>query len=134
MSKRKNSPNKKLKQSLAHIIRKVFSKNPDSTLTHKQVCALIDVRESALRKLAFDVLEDLVKEGVLTKSGHSIYSKNRGSGNALSGVIQLTPRGAGYVILDDSTDSDVFIQPKNLNQALDGDRVKVQITKKGKSK
>lgn len=134
MSKRKNSPNKKLKQSLAHIIRKVFTKNQDSTLTHKQVCSLIDVRESALRKLAFDVLEDLVKEGFLSKSGHSVYSKNSGGGTHLSGVIQLTPRGAGYVVLDDTSYLDVFIQPKNLNQALDGDRVKVQITKKGANK
>lgn len=133
MSKRKKSPNKKLKQSLAHIIRKVFTQNPDSTLTHKQVCTLIDVRESALRKLVFNVLEDLSKEGFLRKSGHSQYGLNT-QGNLMSGTIQLTPRGAGFVVLDDSSYLDVYIQPKNLNQALDGDRVKVQITKKGEKR
>ena len=130
MSKRKKSPNKKLKQSLGHIIRKVFTQNPDSTLTHKQVCTLIDVREAALRKLVFNVLEDLSKEGVLRKSGHSEYGLNT-KGNQMSGTIQLTPRGAGFVVLDDSSYLDVYVQPNNLNQALDGDRVKVQITKKG---
>lgn len=133
MSKRKKSPNKKLKQSLTQTLRKVFTQNPESNLTHKQVCHLIDVRDSALRKLVFNVLEDLVKQGFLMKSGHSIYGLNTES-NALTGTLQITPRGAGFVVLDDPSYLDVFIHPKNLNQALGGDRVIVQITKKGSSR
>lgn len=133
MSKRKKSPNKKLKQSLAQTLRKVFTQNSESNLTHKQVCNLIDVRDAALRKLVFTVLEDLAKQGFLRKSGHSIYSLNTET-NALIGTLQITPRGAGYVVLDDPSYLDVFVHPKNLNQALGGDRVKVQITKKGNSR
>ncbi len=69
MSKRKKPPKKKLKHSLNHIIRKVFSENPESTLTHKQVCNLIDAREGAIRKLAYSVLEDLVKTSFLKNAG-----------------------------------------------------------------
>lgn len=133
MSKRKKSPNNKLKQSLAHTIRRVFTQNPEATLTHKQVCTLIDVRENALRKLVYDVLEDESKSLFLRKSGHGVYSLNS-EGSLMTGTVQLTPRGAGYVVLDDPSYLDVFVQPKNLNQALDGDRVKVQITKKGTNK
>ena len=133
MTKRKNSPKKKLKHSLNHIIRKVFTENPDSALTHKQVCSLIDAREGAIRKLTFGVLEDLAQSGFLKSVGHGVYQIGSAS-SYVEGVIQLTQRGAGYVILDNSDESDVFIHPSNLNQALDGDRVKVQITKKGKSK
>jgi len=133
MSKHKKSPNKKLKQSLAPVIQKVFTKNPDSTLTHKQVCALIDIREGALRKLVFTVLEELAETDFLQKSGHGVYRLST-SGGLLSGIIQITARGAGFVVLDDQTISDVFIAPQNLNQALGGDRVKVQITKKGTKK
>ena len=133
MSKRKKSPNKKLKQNLAQTLRKIFTKNPESNLTHKQVCNLIDVRDSALRKLVFTVLEDLSKQGFLQKSGHSIYGLNTSS-NALIGTLQMTPRGAGFVVLDDPSYADVFVHPKNINQALGGDRVTVQITKKGNSR
>ena len=134
MSKRKKSSKKKLKHSLNHIIQKVFTSHPETSLTHKQVCSLIDVREGALRKLTYSVLEDLVQSNFLKSAGHGKYELNTAT-NYLEGIIQLTQRGAGYVILDDSKTSDIFIHPKNINQALDGDRVKVQmINKKNNSK
>lgn len=133
MSKRKKSPKKKLKHSLNHIIRKVFTNNPDSALTHKQVCTLVDIREGALRKLTYQVLEDLVKTNFLRSAGHGKYELNSAT-SFLEGTIQLTARGAGYVILDDPDTSDVYIHPNNINQALDGDRVSIQIVDRGRSK
>ncbi|MFN5878577.1 MAG: hypothetical protein ACK44B_06915, partial [Flavobacteriales bacterium] len=63
-----------MKNSLTHVVRKVFEKNPDSILSHKQVCALIDIRESALRKLVFDILQDLSVNGELERHAHGVYS------------------------------------------------------------
>ncbi|MDC3253013.1 ribonuclease R [Crocinitomicaceae bacterium] len=131
MSKRKKSPKKKLKHSLNHIVRKVFTNHPETSLNHKQVCSLINVRENALRKLTYSVLEDLVKTNFLKSSGHDKYELNS-TLNYIEGIIQLTQRGSGYVIVDDPNISDIFIHPKNINQALDGDRVKVQIIHKNK--
>ena len=130
---RKKKPKKKLKQSLSHIIRKVFSENPESALNHKQVCALIDARESAIRKLVFNILESLTKEGFLKKTGHSIYQLNQ-SGNFFEGILQVTQRGAGFVVVDGDEISDIYIDPKNMQQGLGGDRVKIQIIKKGRSR
>ena len=131
MSKKK--PNAKLKRSLAHIIRKVFTENPESTLSHRQVCQLIDVREKALRKLAYNVLEELKHEKFLSSMSHGDYKLNQTS-NFSEGVLQITQRGAGFVVTDNKEDVDVFIAPHNLNQGLGGDRVKAQITKQGKSR
>lgn len=131
---RHKKTNKKLKQSLLHIIRKVFSENPDSTLNHKQVCALINVKEAALRKLAFTLLEDLAKSSFLKKDGHSVYRLNTKSSAFFEGEIQISARKAGFVIVSDPTVEDIYIQPENLNQAIGGDRVKVQIIKEGKKR
>ena len=131
MSKKK--PNAKLKRSLAHIIRKVFTENPESTLSHRQVCQLIDVREKALRKLAYNVLEELKHEKFLSSMSHGDYKLNQMS-NFTEGTLQITQRGAGFVVTDNKEDADVFIAPHNLNQGLGGDRVKAQITKQGKSR
>lgn len=130
----KNKPNKqnKLKNTLLHVIRKVFEKNPESILTHKQVCALIDVRESPLRKLVFDILQDLKSEGFLQSHGHGVYSMSL-SDNGVEGIIELTTRGAGFVVTDDE-ESDIYIAPQNVGQALGGDRVKVRILKTGKTR
>ncbi|MFN6013654.1 MAG: ribonuclease R [Flavobacteriales bacterium] len=121
-----------MKNSLTHVVRKVFEKNPDSILSHKQVCALIDIRESALRKLVFDILQDLSVNGELERHAHGVYCVAF-KGNTVEGNIELTARGAGFVVTDDEED-DVFVAPQNLGQALNGDRVKVRIFKRGKSR
>lgn len=128
-----NQQGKKLKQSLLHIIRKVFTENSSSKLTHKQVCTLIDVKEKALRKLAFSVLEELAKTGFLKSAGHGVYQLNESS-NFVEGYLQMTARGAGFVIPDADNVTDVFVPPHQINQALDGDKVRVQITKQGKGR
>jgi ribonuclease R len=132
MSKNKGSKPKKMKNSLIHIVRKVFDKNPDSVLSHKQVCVLIDIRENALRKLVFDVLQDLAHDGFLQAHAHGVYSLSVKNG-LVEGTIELTARGAGFVVTDDE-ESDVFIAPQNLGQALNGDRVRVRIFKRGKTR
>ena len=131
MSKHKKP--KKLKESLSHIIRKVFTENSDSSLNHKQVCALVNIKENALRKLAYTILEDLVKAGFLKNVGHGVYQLNKNE-KIYEGIIQLTQRKAGYVVVDDPNVSDIYIAPANVNQALGGDLVQVQIIKNGKDK
>ena len=130
---RRNNKNSNKKKSLTQIIRKVFSKHPESTFNHKQVCSMIDLREKTLRKLAFTVLEDLAKQGFLKRTGYGVYQLNSSS-NFFEGELQMTARGAGFVIPDDSEKADIFVPPHGINQALDSDIVKVQITKKGKNR
>ena len=130
---RHKKPKNKLKLSLSHIVRKVFSENPESTLNHKQVCSLIDVRESAIRKLVFNILERLAEEGFLKKNGNTLYVL-KNVGVFYEGVLQVTQRGAGFVVLDDNTMGDVYIDKKNIQQGLGGDRVKIQLLKKGRSR
>lgn len=132
MSRHKN-PKKKLKQGLAHIIRKVFLENESVSLSHKQVCSLIDLRDKQGRKVAFGVLEDLVKIKFLHRSGQNLYVLNE-TENFLVGHIQITNRGVGFVTIENSTNKDVYIPPGQLQQAMDGDRVKIQITKKSNTR
>ena len=132
MSKKKSNKPNKLKNSLVQVIRKVFEKNPDSALTHKQVCALIDIREGALRKLVFDILQELSEKGELRRNGHGVFSSGI-QDNAAEGFIELTARGAGFVVTDDEQE-DIYIAPNNIGQALSGDRVRVRIFKRGKTR
>ena len=130
---RHKKPKKKLKQSLTHIIRKVFTENSDSSFNHKQVCALVNVRENAIRKLVYSVLEELSKNGVLKKEGHNSYRLNQAD-SLFEGVLQVTARKSGFVIVDNPDVSDIFIPQKAMHQGIGGDLVKVQITKKGKNR
>ena len=131
--KQKGSKSNKLKSSLVHVIRKVFEKNPESILSHKQVCALIDVRDVALRKLVFDILQDLRSQGYLQSHGHGIYFLAPEDGNGIEGRIELTNRGAGFVVTEDE-EADIYIAPQNIGQALGGDLVRVRVTSRGKTR
>ncbi|MEY4603585.1 MAG: ribonuclease [Bacteroidota bacterium] len=130
--KKKQKGPGKMRASMTHIIRKVFQNNPESVLTHKQVCTLIDLRENALRKLAFDVLQELSENGELTRNSHDVFSLNTSS-EGVTGILELTARGAGFVIPDDGSE-DIFIAPHHTGQSLNGDKVKIRIIKKGKGR
>lgn len=131
MAKRKNQGNK-LKKSLTQLIRKTYNQHPDSSLSHKALCEMLDIRDKSLRRLAFTILEELAKDGFLKRSGYSEYKVNA-KDMFVEGEIQLTARGAGFLIPDGDR-KDIFIPPSGINQALDGDQVRVQITKQGKNR
>jgi ribonuclease R len=132
MAKRNNSGNK-LKNSLTQLLRKTFNQHPQSSFSHKQLCEMLDVRDKVLRRLAFTILEDLAKDAFLKRSGYGEYRLNT-QDIFVEGELQMTARGAGFLIPDDDNRKDIFIPPSGINHALDGDLVRVQITKKGKNR
>ena len=123
----------KLKQSLLHTIRKTFEKQPDKVLSHKQVCDLVDAKEGALRTLVFSVLKDLVKESFLKAISYDTFKMNSQDKLILEGTISIAMKGFGFVTVAQEK-TDVFIAPNHIGQALNGDRVKIQVLKYGKSR
>ena len=129
----KKKKKKNLKKTLLYSVRKVFLESPGLHISHKEVCSLVDAKDTPTRELVFGVLEELSKDFFIKKSGHSIYLLND-DGVFYSGVLQITSRGAGFVVLDNEEMDDVYINPKNTQQGLGGDRVNIQIIKKGGSR
>lgn len=123
----------KLKQSLLHTIRKTFEKQQDKTLSHKEVCDLVDAREGALRTLVFSVLKDLASEGFLKAMSYDTFKMNSQEKLILEGSISVAAKGFGFVTVA-TEKADVFISPNHIGQALNGDRVKIQVLKYGKSR
>ncbi len=128
MSKRNNPSKKKknnFKGSLSALIIKLFEKNADSQLSHKQVCTLLDLRENELRKLAYTVLQELTESRVITMVSHNTFSYNSAA-EIYEGIVDLTARGSGYIIVDE-LEKDIFVPEQFINQAMNGDRVKVKL-------
>lgn len=128
----KTAKSGKLRNSLIQLVRKAFEKHPESKLSHKHVCALLDLRDTPTRKLAFHVMEDLVKMGDLKLVAYGVYPLNTEQ-SFVEGVIEITARGAGFVIIP-GEESDIFIPPNKVHRALHGDRVKIKLTKIGKGR
>jgi ribonuclease R len=130
--KKKQKGPGKMRASMTHLIRKLFQSNPDSVLTHKQVCSLIDLRENSLRKLAFDVLQDLSQHGELIRNSHGVFSLNNQS-QIVTGILELTVRGSGFIIPENGSE-DIYIAPQHIGQSLNGDKVTIRILKQGKGR
>lgn len=122
----------KFKGSLTHSIRKLFDQSPDSDLSLKEICHAVDIRESELRKQTYNVLKELTASGFLKETSHGTFKVDSNT-KTVEGEIQLTQRGAGFV-LTDKNEPDIFVAPQHLNHALNGDRVRVSITKKTATK
>ena len=117
------------KNALTPLLIKVFEKNSDAELTHKQVCYLIDAKDPASRQLVFDALQNLCANKQLTRTNHFTF-KLASEIQYLKGNIQLTQRGAAFVTIEGRS-KDVFIAPQNVGQALNGDLVNIRIFKEG---
>lgn len=130
MAKRKKNRSKtKFKASIKNVVRKLFEQNPDLRFTHKQVCAALNIKESPLRKLVYEVLQLLAREQFLRSYGHGDFQFNQQS-NFIVGYLDLTTRGAGFVS-NEEREADIYVAPPNVGQCLPGDLVKVQIIKRG---
>lgn len=130
MSK-KRKPNKKKRKSgsfkhdLMHQIIAVFDKNPGKSLTYKQISKAFGFKDISNKKLIGVILDELVAQNKLYETQKGKYSLKSG-GEFIQGKVDMTSRGAAYIIVDDS-DSDIYISSRNTNTALHGDIVKVNI-------
>ena len=136
MRNKKNNYGKKsnkLKQSLVHTIRKMLEKKPDTIYSHKQICDMVDAKEGSLRTLVFTVLKDLVKQDILTAESYDTFKINSSNSKIVEGIISVTSKGFAFVSIE-GEENDVFIAANNTQQALNGDKVKIQILNQSKRK
>ncbi len=120
----------KKRSAITSIIIKVFERNPEQELTHKEITTLVDARDPAARQLVFDTLNLLVEQKTLKRINHLTFKLAVDSNNFFEGTIQITQRGSGFVVCQ-GREKDIFIAPQNLSQAMNGDLVKVRVFKQG---
>jgi len=90
--------------------------------------------KAARRKPLKDVIAGLLHRQVLTVSRKGLYALRHDS-KTMEGVIEMHPRGFGFVVLDQppaelrqtGERNDPFVSPRNLGTANHGDRVLVAI-------
>lgn len=92
-------------------------------LSLTQIAEALDITASDDFKYFVKELVSLEEDGTLYKTKNDTFML-ASSANIYKGIIRVNRKGFGFVILDDG---DVFVPFKQLNDALNGDRVLVQI-------
>lgn len=112
-------------EKVKRSVQRVFDGNVKKILNPKQVAAKLDIDSTQGRDEIILAMKLLVKEGVLEEVSPGKYISVF-KHQFIEGRIELTQRGAGYVIPDEGGD-DIMISSENLNTALDRDHVKVNL-------
>lgn len=125
MSIKKKNP--QLEQELLHI----FKNNPTKLFNHKQIRARLESpvdSQEIIKALNSMAQRELIGELERGKY-HFIHQMSK-----IEGYIDITAKGAGFLVSELEGEEDVFIAPRDLNRAFHGDLVMVQLfaRKKGK--
>ncbi|MDR2887440.1 MAG: ribonuclease R [Bacteroidales bacterium] len=118
------------KEKLAAQIRAILSENPRQALNHKQISKKLNITDSFTKQLIPDVLNELTVNNLLQETAQGQFRIRQSHGH-VTGIVDLTRMGAGFITGDDIED-DIFVSSKNLKTAINGDRVKVKLYAKRK--
>jgi ribonuclease R len=122
--------NRRIK-SLRTLIVQFLQKEPNKTFNHKQIAAATGLKGELSTDRLVELLEEMAAAGLLKQPDRGKYSLVV-TQRILTGRVEIKGDGYGFVVLDgDEKTDDIFIPPNRLGKAMNGDRVRVKITKSG---
>ena len=111
----------------------IFEHNGNTPLNYKQVSAKLNVHDQEAREVILDILKDQAFAGVLKECTPGKFQLLELK-TYIEGIVDLTNDGSAFIVTDDEFESDIFIAPRKLRNALNGDRVKVYVYAKSRGK
>ena len=123
MNKKKKT--NKIQGDLSRSIIDILRKDPGKTYNYKQIASVLGVNDASSRNQIIKKLAQLAAKNQIEEIDRGKF-KIEGSKNYYTGVLDLTSKGYGYVMVPELAD-DVFIANKDLNAAFDGDTVEIYV-------
>jgi len=120
------------KKELSNNILAVFSTHPKKAFNYKQLAAILLITDPAEKRMITEVLYELKNKDALEEFSTGKF-RLKARGGYVIGTIDMAKGGYGYVA-SETIRENIFISENNLNHALDGDTVKVQVYAHRKSK
>ena len=130
MPKRKIKNKKQNNNSLSQSIITILRKNHSKTYNYKEIAGKLGLNDASSRNRIIKNLRALQVSGTIQEIERGKYILTP-SKNYYTGRVDIAGRGQGYIIVDDLED-DIFVSNKNLNKALNGDKVEVYVFKRKK--
>ncbi len=132
MSKKKNS-NQSFKQVLSQLVLGVFGQQANEALNYMQVSAKLNISDKESRSIIDEILKEESKKGTLKEITRGKYELHEQK-TFVEGRVDMTTDGSAFIVTDDEAESDIFVAPRKLRNALNGDRVKIYVYEKSKGR
>jgi ribonuclease R len=131
MSKKKHSST--IDQVLTQMVLDIFEQNGNTPLNYKQVTAKLNIREPEARNTILDILKEEAFKQTLKEVSPGKFQLLELK-TFVEGKVDLTTDGSAFIITDDENETDIFVAPRKLRNALNGDRVKVYVYAKSRGR
>jgi len=132
MAKKKKKQKRKFKKSvtfnkkkLKSIILSMLYEETGKTVNYKQISSWLGIKDNETRQLVNIVLQELKDDEYLDEVSRGKYKLKAKTGT-ICGVVELQPQGFAYIISEEM-DRPVLVSSRNLNHAMEGDKVKVRL-------
>ena len=102
----------------------MFREFPDRVFSLKQLSSASGGNTREGRYIVRDIVEQLIEEGVVVRHGSDKYQLSMAQLPRYEGVVDMIGSGAVYVRVVE-LETDIYVNQRNTNCALDGDRVEV---------
>lgn len=123
MAKNKNT---QVKLVLTQLITDIFEKNNNVALNHKQVAAKLNLTDGASADTILEILVEQTEKGIFIRPERGKF-RLKELKTFLTGTVDMTADGSAFIIPDDEFEKDIFVAPRKLRNALNGDKVKVYV-------
>ena len=112
--------------SRAAFVVRMFREFPERIFSMKQLVAASGGNSRDARYVVRDVVESLVENGVVERLSRDKFQLSMAQLPRYEGVVDMIGSGAAYVRVEE-LESDIYVNQRNVNCALDGDRVVVVV-------
>jgi ribonuclease R len=129
MAKLKNTKKDKTKQipNLKDLITALFEENTGKEFSIKNVIKNVGARDKKAKEAVPKIVLGLEEEGFVTKTRGNNFVRHGASGT-FTGTVDYVSSRYAYIVTEE-LEQDIWVKSSKLNNALDGDEVKVRITR-----
>ena len=115
----------------ASFIINLFREFPDREFSLKQLASASGGNTKQGRYMVRDVVDALIEQGVVESRGRDKYRLSASQLPHYEGVVDMVASGAAYVRVEE-LEGDIYINQRNINYALEGDRVEVVLQRQAR--
>jgi len=106
-------------------IQEALSRSPHGPMKAKELAQTLSIPTGAYRDFR-RLLQELERTGQLYRNRGNRYAVP-GKIHLVVGALRVTRSGDGFVVAEDPAETDVYVQSRHLDSAMDGDRVVVRV-------
>ena len=128
---RQRAPRSAKTTDRASIILNLFREFPNNKFSLKQLASVSGGASKEGRRETLEILGRLFEQGVVEECSREKYRLTQKHLPHYEGVADMTSSGAVYVRVE-GLDKDIFVNQRATANALDGDRVEVVVTHRGR--